>query len=303
MDNYISQNEFTLFMSLKPMLCRAGRFNELRDYENKNWVAEPKLDGTRALVFLNFEKGTLKIIGRRGNEYTKSLPEFSADELKNYMAIDTKSIVLDGELIANNFDNTASRIHTTDKKKAELLSKLNPIKFFMFDILELDGVNLTNEPLYMRRKILRDRVMVGDLLQAVPQFRENFDDVFNAMIKVTGCEGLVLKHSDSRYISDDRTNWIKVKAVETDDLEIISYDRGKGGSELVLNTEKGRVFVANTSKQEEFFERKPMFVEVEYGEMTKTNKMRFPVFKRFRYDKVNKVSNQIKEMSSPAIRI
>ena len=269
---------------IKPMLCKSIKPDELNYYENKGYVAEPKLDGTRALMHIDFRNEELRITGRNGSDYTKSLPEFSIEKLRGYIE-DTESIILDGELMAKDFSSTASRIHTSNNRRAKLLSVLNPVKFHAFDILYLDGKDLMGEPLFMRRKILVDRVAVGDLISIVKQASEEFLKLFESAIEIKGCEGLVLKHIESKYYENDRNEWLKCKATETIDLEIIGYDRGKHGNELVLETPRGRVFVAKPLRQKEFFEQKPRIVEVEYGELSAKGVMRFPIFKRFRYDK------------------
>lgn len=266
----------------KPALCETLNPNELIKYE-EDWVAEPKIDGSRAIIYIDFKNKEVKIIGRRGTDYTSSLPEFKVSELAKQFPL-AEFVVIDGELFAGDFGKTETRLHTSSKSKISILSKLLPVTFWAFDILVLDDVLLTDEPYYMRRHLLHNRLSEGGLIKLVPQITGNFTDNFRAVTLNNQYEGLVLKHKDGIYSQGNRL-WFKVKSKDTIELDIITHDKGDSGNALVLDTNRGRVSVPNSVKQKEFYDKKPKVVEVEYQELTSGGMLRFPKFKRFRYDK------------------
>jgi len=83
---------------------------------------------------------------------------------------------------------------------------------YPFDLLELDGRDLRNEP-WARRRALLEQV----LADADPGIRicEHIEDVDGAVVFrqacVMGLEGIVAKRRDSRYHSGRSRDWIKIK--------------------------------------------------------------------------------------------
>jgi bifunctional non-homologous end joining protein LigD len=83
---------------------------------------------------------------------------------------------------------------------------------YAFDLLELDGRDLRNEP-WMRRRA----ALVQLLAEAESGIRlcEHIEDVDGAIVFgracVMGLEGIVAKRRDSRYRSGRCREWIKIK--------------------------------------------------------------------------------------------
>jgi bifunctional non-homologous end joining protein LigD len=98
---------------------------------------------------------------RRGRDVTASLPELAplADTLAG------RSVVLDGELVtctagAVDFYRLAGRMAGTGRT-ALRAAAASPVTFVIFDFLQLDGVDLTGQPLLMRKQALDGLGLVG----------------------------------------------------------------------------------------------------------------------------------------------
>ena len=207
---------------IKPMLCKTGK-----PFNSKEWIFELKLDGTRTIAYI--ENKSLKLINRRGKNFTSRYPE-----LKDLPKHVKSNCILDGEIVVFNdkgipdFYQLATREQTTRKAKIEILSKTMPATFVIFDILKKDGKNLMNLPLMKRKKILRETVKDYEYAFVIDYIEEFGKKFFKEAVK-KGFEGVVAKKKNSVYEQGVRSsNWLKIKAKETIDAIVIGYTEGKG---------------------------------------------------------------------------
>jgi bifunctional non-homologous end joining protein LigD len=127
-----------------------------------------------------------------------------------------------------------------------------PIVYYVFDVLEVDGEPVLDEPLTERRKRLGG--LLDGRVRAV-RVSEAFEDG-NALLeaaKEQGLEGVVAKRADSRYQQGRRTrDWLKIKTHGRQEFLVAGYTKGQGrrargfGS-LVLAVREGDglVYVGN----------------------------------------------------------
>jgi DNA ligase-1 len=202
---------------------------------------EGKYDGLRLQVHRS-EKG-VEIFSRNLERMTHMFPDIvsSAGKLK------CKSMILEGEALAYNestgellpFQSTMQRRrkHNIEDKAAQL-----PLKYFVFELLFLDGKDLTSEPYVRRRQGLES--LLGSAGNALPNLvpaemfvtcrPEDIDAYFEKTIEI-GLEGIIVKRLDARYSAGARSfNWIKFKRsyrgelADSVDICIVGYDSGKG---------------------------------------------------------------------------
>lgn len=193
------------------MLCKKGEWGSFPE----SYVYEPKLDGTRCIAV---KRGTqVKLINRRGNDYyTERFPELV--EAISQLEGDLK---LDGEICAKDFSTLAGRAHLQNTFRVELLSKLQPCDYYIFDLLEADGKDLTLLPLRKRKFQLRLRVSSNKRLHLVlPQPL----DVLLREVEAKRIEGVVAKDPESPYEFRRSPYWIKFRKEENEDLLIIGYE-------------------------------------------------------------------------------
>ncbi len=211
---------------LKPMLARTGSPSDL---ERGNFLWEPKLDGTRALVYREGKR--LRFLNRRGRWIEHRYPELSAlhrSLLPDPCLLDGEIVVLDRGLPS--FSLLQEREQQEDPLRIELLSRLHPATLVVFDLLVSGERELLHLPLVERKKLLPEAVEEGERLRVcfhTQEGRELWESV-----KKMGLEGVMGKRKDSPYRPGVRSpDWLKLKAVKTLDAVILGYTPGEGWRE------------------------------------------------------------------------
>jgi len=184
---------------MRPMLATRGTTVP----SGPAWVHEVKWDGMRVLAYV--VGGKVRLLSRNENDVTASFPELAGLGA----ALHGHDAVLDGEVVAlldgiPNFGALAGRIHN----RGPDLDRVRPVTLFVFDVLSVDGRDVTGEPLSMRRQLLE----ALDLNGVSWQTPATYDDG-QALLGVTlqqGLEGVVSKKLGSRYEPGRRTkDWLK----------------------------------------------------------------------------------------------
>src|SRR5687767_5117488 len=122
------------------------------------WIAEPKLDGWRALVYVD---SGLCVRTRRGNIVTESVPE-----LAPLVAELPDGTVLDGELVAG--QGKASDFYRLGPRMARRRHPRGDLTFVAFDVLHLAGEEVTALSWRRRRVLLEMLELTGPAWCAVP---------------------------------------------------------------------------------------------------------------------------------------
>jgi ATP-dependent DNA ligase len=120
--------------------------------EGEGWRFEPKWDGFRCLARREGDEVTLT------SKSGKPLGRYFPDVVEMLAGVSDKHFLLDGELIipvgdALSFDALQLRLHPAESRVRKLAAE-HPAELMLFDALELDGKDLTGEPLASRRKAL-----------------------------------------------------------------------------------------------------------------------------------------------------
>ncbi|MDQ0615921.1 bifunctional non-homologous end joining protein LigD [Microbacterium sp. W4I4] len=212
--------------SYSPMLAETGSMGVARGADA--W-AEIKWDGIRAIG--TWADGSFTLRARSGTDITARYPELTADGAPHLPATDA---VVDGEIVAfdaqgrPSFTRLQNRMHLTKGRDIEREVVRTPIVYMLFDLLHLDGHDLTRMPLRQRRELLEQ--LASDLEDPV-QVPPVFDDVDAAveMSRQHGLEGVVAKDPDSGYRPGARSSaWLKLKNTRTQEVVIIGIRPGKG---------------------------------------------------------------------------
>jgi bifunctional non-homologous end joining protein LigD len=219
-------------VKIKPMLATAVK----ESFNDKDWVFEVKWDGVRSIFFLHKTKGIFEIKSRNDKTITHRYPELVGP--LNSAIKCQESIILDGEIVVldknglPSFQNHQKRMNVDSKADIEMLSQEIPATYYIFDILHLDGKNLENLDFLHRRNIISQVVVnKSKRVQISDFFEEIGKEVFNN-VKAMNLEGVVAKNKSSRYLQGNRSgDWLKIKAVRTQDCVVIGYTRGEGNRE------------------------------------------------------------------------
>ena len=210
---------------IRPMLSETGSPGLARGYD---W-AEIKWDGVRAIG--TWADGRLTLRARSGTDITARYPELTADGAPHLPASDA---VIDGEIVAfdaqgrPSFTRLQNRMHLTRGREIEREVVRTPVVYLLFDLMRLDGHDLTRMPLRQRRELLEQ--LASDL-DAPVQVPPVFDDLDAAMEMSGryGLEGVVAKDPESAYRSGARSSsWLKLKHTRTQEVVIVGIRPGQG---------------------------------------------------------------------------
>ncbi len=209
---------------LAPMLAVAAE-----PFDSPDHLFEIKWDGVRGLAAV--EQDTWRLWGRHGADYTDRYPELSV--LRQLPA----GTILDGELIRlvggrADFAALLRRHQLTSPRKIRWAAPQQPVTYVVFDLLQLGGRSLLEQPLAERRRelaqLLSGKVAEGlafsdGMVGAGRQFFEQAVD--------QGHEGVMAKRLDSRYCPGRRSPvWQKIKPREQSVCVILGYRPARGPS-------------------------------------------------------------------------
>jgi bifunctional non-homologous end joining protein LigD len=213
---------------LSPMLAKIGESATSRP----GWRYEPKLDGYRALAFI--ENGRVRLRSRNGQNLTLAFPT-----LVNELRAQDADMVLDGEIIA--LDENGRPSFSALQRRAALSGPAaaaadvsTPAIFMVFDCLHVAGLNVRRCPYRSRRRTLEQVLLPTGRVQMVPA-TDDAETMFRAAL-AEGHEGIVAKRSDSPYLPGRRSDgWLKVKPAPDAEFAIAGYTRaGRGMGALLL---------------------------------------------------------------------
>jgi DNA ligase-1 len=210
--------------------------------KSRKQEAENESGDQQALVGLaGVEKGPwVRIFSRNLENTTPMFPEIVTAAQK----LLARSAIFEGEAIAYNpeteefepFQETAKRKrkYGVKEKAVEL-----PLKVFAFDLLYLDGKDLTQKP-YTERRAALEKLVAGQENTIIVAEERVFTDAkeleafFMEEIE-HGLEGIMTKRLDGVYQAGVRNfNWVKLKRVEHGKLEdtidcvVLGYYKGRG---------------------------------------------------------------------------
>jgi bifunctional non-homologous end joining protein LigD len=167
-------------------------------FDDRGWVFEPKLDGFRALAFVDGRES--RLVSRNGNTF-RSWPMLCQAIATTVRA---STAVLDGEVVCLASDGRPDF-------RALLYRRAAPV-FYAFDALFVDGDDLRDRSLIERKRVLRRLIpRRGDLLRYVDHVIGRGCDLFRVACE-HDLEGIVAKRKDGAY-APDATSWLKVKNV------------------------------------------------------------------------------------------
>ena len=186
-------------------------------FDDVNYLFEIKWDGERCIAYLDPKTGT-ELRNKRNVKMLAKVPELS-DIHKQV----NKRCILDGELMAlkdgkPDFFEIQRRSLMSNRFRIELAAKQYPATFIAYDILYLDGQDVTLLPLEQRKALLQKTVRQNERL-AISKVIEGRGKVLYRLAEQQHLEGVVAKRKDSVYIQGKRTkDWIKIKCMEDDDI-------------------------------------------------------------------------------------
>ena len=185
-------------------------------FNDAGWMWEPKLDGYRALAFID-EDG-VRLRSRRGLELGEDFPKLVAELGKQAVS----GMVLDGEIVA--FDASGKPSFGAMQNRG---SGAERAVFYAFDLLYFAGMDLRKAIYADRRRYLAQCLLPSPLVQLVHAEEDGI--ALHKAAVASGFEGVIGKRKNSVYEAGKRSKaWLKVKAANTADFVVGGYTKGKG---------------------------------------------------------------------------
>jgi len=251
-------------IKLEPGIPIASKLVEREKDSEKVWermpecFVQPKLDGLRGQIHFSKKKLAASssqpeahpyaaIYSRNMENMTDQFPEL----LEAVKELGVDSIILDSEIVGfdvlkNKYFSYQETMQRKRKYDIELFSQSFPVRAMCFDVLYLNGKDLTNEPIEKRLEILNEilnnnknsnnqtasplHMLETRQMKSLEELTEFFETTIGM-----GLEGIITKEKESTYEPGTRNfKWIKLKAnskselVDTIDVVVLGYYVGRG---------------------------------------------------------------------------
>ena len=188
-------------------------------FNDKDFLFEIKWDGYRCIAYV--DEGEVNLRSKSDLPFNKNYP-LLVSALRQWNI----NAVLDGEVVVlseegkPNFNALQNYGRTQEGN----------LFYHVFDILWLDGIDLTNQPLERRKEILKRIVPENSIIR----FSDSIDgegEQFFEMVKNSGLEGIMAKKKSSLYFPGTRSNdWLKLPVEEIKEYVIVGYTESEHGN-------------------------------------------------------------------------
>jgi bifunctional non-homologous end joining protein LigD len=180
------------------------------------WLHELKLDGYRIQARIEHrDRNSVRLLTRTGLDWTHRMRAL-ADALAH---LPVESAVLDGEVVVLRGDGTTS---FADLQAAFQEGAKHSLTYFIFDLLHLNGRNLRNLPLKIRKEILArmlEASSAGDKICFSDHLGADANRVFTKACEL-GAEGIVSKLASAKYSSGRSNSWLKLKCYKDQEMVV-----------------------------------------------------------------------------------
>nr|AIA11361.1 DNA polymerase LigD, ligase domain [uncultured bacterium] len=290
-------------------------------FSDPEWLFETKWDGVRAICFIR--NGKAVFISRNQIEMTPQYPE-----LANIgESISASDAILDGEIVAldnsgvSRFQLLQPRLGRKNSGEIARLASTTRIVYYVFDLLYLDGMDLTACTLLDRKTTLESILSSSKNVRYSDHIIGEGLKLFAEVVKVP-LEGMIAKRLVSTYSPRRSKDWLKIKTIQQSEVVIGGYTQPRNsrsyfGALVVGLYRDGKLhyvahtgggfneqsladtfkllqplkttvcpFVAKPKTNEPVQWVKPKLVaQVKFSEWTADERMRHPIFLGLREDK------------------
>lgn len=189
---------------LEPM---AAKLTDAR-FDDSDWVFERKLDGIRYLAFVSGDDARLLTRNRIRHRH----PAVEA----TLVAQSSTDFVVDGEMVSGNRRPGTPRGRGNDGAQ-----------YVVFDVLRVDGHDVTKLPLYARQRILREQFSWTEPTALVDPLPEDGIAAYERACR-EGWEGVMAKRRDSAYEHKRSRAWLKMKCDASQEFVVGGFTEPSG---------------------------------------------------------------------------
>jgi DNA ligase D-like protein (predicted ligase) len=188
-------------------------------FSRSDWIYERKLDGERCLAFRRGAQTRLRSRNRKDLADTyPELLEALRQHLPQHSVVDGEIVAFDGKVTS--FSRLQQRIGINDPRTAR--DSGVKVYLYLFDLLHLQGYDITGLPLRMRKALLRDCMRFEDPLRFTAHRNES-GEAYYAQACDNDWEGIIAKRADSHYRHGRSRDWLKFKCANRQELVIGGY--------------------------------------------------------------------------------
>ena len=218
-----------------------------KPFDSDDWLYEIKWDGYRAITFLDGK--SLRLVSRNQNDLTAAYPELH--EIPQHVR--AGKAILDGEIVALDEQGRPSfglmQQRTGVGEGGRRIRRTRddvPVIYYVFDLLYLDGYDVTQADLELRKQLLGSIVTPSEIIRVSDHYVGQGTMLFEAAAQ-RGLEGIVAKRRTSCYIQKRSSEWLKMKVTKRQECVIGGYTDPRGAREnfgslvLGLYDEEGRL--------------------------------------------------------------
>jgi bifunctional non-homologous end joining protein LigD len=322
-------------VAIKPMLATLVD----KPFSDPKWLFETKWDGVRAVCFL--KNGKARFISRNQLEMTGQYPELASIAA----SINATNAILDGEIVAldehgvSRFQLLQRRLGRKDAGEIGRLASTTRLAYYVFDVLHLDGIDLTTCSLLERKALLETILKPSKNVRYSDHIIGAGEKLFEVIAKVP-LEGMIAKRIDSTYVQRRSADWLKIKTTLESEVVVGGYTQPRNsrsffGALVVGLYQDGELhYVAHTGggfnqktlehvyklmqplkmsaspfvdppkTNEPVHWIKPKLVaQVKFSEWTADRRMRHPIFLGMRTDKKpNECTFEVKQATNKVVR-
>jgi len=201
------------------------------------WLHEIKYDGYRML--LRVDAGEVRLLSRSAKDWTGQFSRVARAATR----LAARSAMLDGEVIILEPDGTTS---FQKVQNAVTRDSQERFTYAAFDLIHLDGCDLTGATLEDRKAVLAELIAASDtdgVIHYSDHVRGRGPEFFREACRHS-LEGIVSKRADAPYSNGRTRDWLKLKCVQTQEFVIGGFSEGSGTrtgfGALLLGVPSGR---------------------------------------------------------------
>ena len=207
------------------------------------WMHEIKFDGYRAMIAASGKDVT--VWTRNQKDWTDKFGPL----VEQIAALDLPPCLIDGEIVALDSDGNPdfSTLQSVLKRGHGAQGQGDRLAFFAFDLVEVDGTDLTKLPNIERKERLEallkgTKAPINVAEHVIGAGEKLYRQMCNA-----GQEGIISKRIDAPYRHSRTKSWVKVKCVRREEFIIVGWSEssanGRPFASLLLATKEGAELV------------------------------------------------------------
>ena len=187
--------------------------------DGDQWLHEIKYDGFR--MHARLDHGEVRLLTRNGLNWTGKYPQIAGAA----SSLHARQAYLDGELCGVRPDGITS---FSMIQMASDAGNAAGLVFFLFDLLHLDGEDLSARPLIERKVLLAGLLERASSSLHYSDHQTGQGPAFYEKACALAVEGIVSKRADAVYMPGNRGLWLKVKCLNREEFVVIGWTDPEG---------------------------------------------------------------------------